>query len=66
MYACDFVASFVGNLFYKKNRIDQDAQEKRLMRELSSELEKVDQAMFDSVAIVSALIDEKDQYTKEH
>ncbi len=66
MYACTFVASFVGNLFYKKNRIDQDAQEKRLMKELGDELEKVDQAMFDSVAIVSALIDEKDQYTKEH
>lgn len=66
MYICDFVASFVGNLFYKKSRIEQEADEKKLQKELEEALEDVDKVMFDSVAIISALIDEKDMYTKEH
>ena len=66
MYACDFVGSFVGNLFYKKSRIELESHEKQLQKELETAIDDVDQAMFDSVAIISALIDEKDMYTKEH
>ena len=66
MYACDFVGAFVGNLFYKKSCIDIEQQDAKLQKELTQAIDDVDQAMFDSVAIISQLIDEKDMYTKEH
>ena len=66
MYMLDFAASFVGNLYYKKSLIESDLREEKLQRDLGEALEDIDQAMFDSVAIISQLIDEKDAYTKEH
>jgi len=66
MYMMDFVASFVGNLYYKKSRIEQSKQHEKLQQDLEDALVDIDQAMFESVAIISTLIDEKDIYTKEH
>lgn len=66
MYMLDFLASFVGNLYYRKSCMEHEQQKRLLHQDLENALEDVDQAMFDSVAIISTLIDEKDAYTKEH
>lgn len=66
MYILDFAAAFVGNLFYKKSCIDLVNQDDTLKLDLEDSLEDIDQAMFDSIAAISTLIDEKDTYTKEH
>lgn len=66
MYMLDFAASFVGNLFYKKSCIEMSNQDNSLKLDLDDSLEDIDQAMFDSIAVISTLIDEKDTYTKQH
>lgn len=66
LYLLDFAASFVGNLFYKKSCIEMANQDSSLKLDLEDSLEDIDQAMFDSIAVISTLIDEKDTYTKEH
>ncbi len=66
MYMLDFIASFVGNLYYRKSCMEYDKQKSLLHQDLDVALEDIDQAMFDSIAIISTLIDEKDAYTKEH
>lgn len=66
MYIMDFAASFIGNLYYKKSLMDHERQDELLQLDLEDALDDIDQALFDSVAIISTLIDEKDAYTKEH
>lgn len=61
-----FVGSFVANLFYKKGKIEQEKRDASLHKELEEALEGLDEAMIESVRIISTMIDERDTYTKEH
>lgn len=66
IFLCSFVGSFVANLFYKKGRIEQERQDEQLHKELEGALDNLDEAMIESVKIISTMIDERDMYTKEH
>lgn len=66
LFLIGFFIAFVGNLFIKKFRIDQEVTNATLKVELKDAIRDIDQTMVDSVAIISKLIDEKDYYTKEH
>lgn len=61
-----FAGAFVVNLFYKKGCYEREKSDERLQKELAAALDEIDEAMIESVTILSTLIDEKDQYTKEH
>ena len=66
IFFVSFAGSFILNLFYKKGLIDQEKQDEQLKKELEEALAETDDAMIESVRIVSQVIDEKDMYTKEH
>lgn len=66
IFLFSFMGSFIVNLFYKKGVIEREKSDERLQEELAEALEGIDEAMIESVTIISTLIDEKDQYTKEH
>lgn len=66
IFLCSFIGSFAANLFYKKGRIEQEERDKSLQKELDIALEGLDEAMIESVKIISNIIDERDMYTKEH
>lgn len=66
LYILAFFISFIGNLFIKKHRIEQEIRDATLKVELREAIADIEHAMLDSVAIISTLIDEKDLYTKEH
>jgi len=66
IFLVSFGGSFVINLFYKRGLIEQEKLDRQLQRELQEALAGTDEAMIESVMIISTLIDEKDKYTKEH
>lgn len=66
IFLCSFIGSFAANLFYKKGRIEQEKRDEQLHKELEGALDNLDEAMIESVKIISTMIDEKDMYTKEH
>lgn len=66
IFLFSFFGSFVVNLFYKKGCLEREKSDERLQKELAEALEGIDEAMIESVTILTTLIDEKDQYTKEH
>lgn len=57
---------FIADLFYKKYRIDQEKEEEKMEAEVAATIEDAQKLMLNSVTAIGRMIDEKDNYTREH
>lgn len=57
---------FVTDLLFKKYRIRQEEEEKAMEAEVTATIEEAQKLMVNSVAAIGRMMDEKDNYTRQH
>ena len=66
LYWSFFLLMFVTDLLFKKYRIRQEEEEKAMEAEVTATIEEAQKLMVNSVAAIGRMIDEKDNYTRQH
>ena len=61
-----FLLMLVTDLLFKKYRIGQEKEEKAMEAEVKATIEDAQKLMVNSVAAIGRMIDEKDNYTRQH
>lgn len=61
-----FLLMFITDLLFKKYRIRQEEEEKAMEAEVTATIEEAQKLMVNSVAAIGRMIDEKDNYTRQH
>ena len=61
-----FLLMLVTDLLFKKYRVGQEKEEKAMEAEVKATIEDAQKLMVNSVAAIGRMIDEKDNYTRQH